>query len=123
MRNGDLIGKAAWTAATYEAVAADRGTPDQVVVIRLQGEVRGMFGVDPRTADEGTLVWIVTHLPSGHRLPREFLSREAAVACVTALEGLSCWTVADPGQMLVHPDARLARRLLADAPGSRAVRI
>ena len=81
MRNSDLIGKATWRAATYEAVAADHRVPGQVVVIRLQGEVRGAFGVDPRTADDSMLVWIVTHLPTGHRLPREFLSREAAGMC------------------------------------------
>ena len=120
MRNGELIGKADWTPAIYEVVAADRNGAGDVVVLTIDGEVRGAFGVDQRAADDGTLVWIVTHLPTGHRLPREFLSRAAAVACVDALEGLGCWTVADPEALLTHPDAPLARRLLARAPGNRA---
>ncbi len=120
MRNHHLIGKPDWTPAAYEAVAADRATPDQAVVITIAGEVRGVFGVDQRTADDGVPVWIITHLATGHRLPREFLSRDAAGACVTTLEGLDCWTMDDPGQMLRHPDALYARRLLASAPGSRA---
>ncbi|MCW2239210.1 hypothetical protein [Azospirillum canadense] len=122
MRNRDLIGKPDWTPATYEAVAADRIAPNQVIVIMITGEVRGAFGIDPRTADDGMPVWIITHLATGHRLPREFLSRDAAVACAQTLEGLACWTMDDPGQMLSHPDARLARRLVASAPGSRADR-
>ena len=119
MRNGDLIGKPDWTPATYEAVAADRAAPDYVVVITITGEVRGAFGVDPHTADDGVPVWIITHLATGHRLPREFLSRDAALTCVTTLNGLDCWAMDDPGQMLQHPDALYARRLLASAPGSR----
>ena len=120
MRNGELIGRVDWTPATYEAVAANRSGAGDVVVLTIKGEVRGAFGVDQRTADDGVPVWIVTHLPTGHRLPREFLSRAAAVACVVALEDLGCWTVADPEEMLTHPDAPLARRLVASAPGSRA---
>ncbi|MCW2239360.1 hypothetical protein [Azospirillum canadense] len=119
MRNRDLISKPDWTPATYEAVAAERTAPSQIIVIPITGEVRGAFGIDPRTAEDGTPVWIITHLPTGHHLPRDFLSRDAAVACVQTLEGLACWTMDDPGQTLRHPDAPLARRLVASAPGNR----
>ena len=121
MRNKDLIGKPDWTPATYEALAADQTAPERVVVIPIAGEVRGAFGVDPRTADDGIPIWIITHLPTGHRLPREFLSRGVAVACADRLQGLACWAVTDSEQMLTHPDAPLARRLLADAPGGRPI--
>lgn len=95
-------------------------TVPHVVVITIAGEVRSTFGMDQRTADDGTPVWIITHLSTGHRLPREFLSRSAAVACVTTLNGLHCWILETPEEMLRHPDTRLARRLVASAPGSRA---
>ncbi len=121
MRNRDLIGKPDWTPATYAAVAADRTAPSQIIVIPITGEVRGAFGIDTRTAEDGTPVWIITHLPTGHRLPREFLSRHAALACAQTLVGLDCWAMDDPGQMVTHPDALYARRLLASAPGSRAL--
>ncbi|MCW2241546.1 hypothetical protein [Azospirillum canadense] len=100
MRNRDLIGKPDWTSATYVAVAADRAAPDRVVVIAIADEVCGVFGVDQRTAEDGAQVRIITHLATGHRLPREFVSRKAATACVQTLEGLDCWTMDDPGQML-----------------------
>lgn len=120
MHSRDLIGKPGWTPATYQAIAVDRTTPECMVVIPVTGEVRHVFGLDQRKGDDGVPVWIVTRLPTGHRLPCEFLSRDTAVACVAMVEGLGCWTADDPEQMLRHPDAVLARRLVAKASGSGA---
>jgi hypothetical protein len=90
-----------------------------MIPIMLSGEVCGAFGIDQRVADDKTAVWVVTHLLTGQRLPREFLTREAATACVQKLQGLRCWNSGNAAAMLSHPDAQLAQRILLAAPNSR----
>ncbi|MCM8735354.1 hypothetical protein M5E06_14385 [Azospirillum sp. A1-3] len=85
----------------------------------LSGEVCGAFGIDQRVADDRAAVWVVTHLSTGQRLPREFLTHEAAKACTQKLQGLRCWSSGDAAAMLNHPDTLLAQRILLDAPDSR----
>ncbi|HYF88027.1 hypothetical protein [Azospirillum sp.] len=118
-RNADLVGNGQWTPATYEAVAADPAGGDGIMTIMLSGDVCGAFGIDQRVAEDKATVWVVTHLLTGQRLPREFLTREAATACVEKLQGLRCWNSGDAAAMLSHPDTPLAQRTLLMAPDSR----
>ena len=118
-RNAALVGNSQWTPATYEAVAADPAGGEGVITIMLSGEVCGAFGIDQRVADDRAAVWVVTHLSTGQRLPREFLTHEAAKACTQKLQGLRCWSSGDAAAMLSHPDTLLAQRILLDAPDSR----
>lgn len=118
-RNADLVGSWQWTPATYEAVAVDPTGGDGIITIMLSGEVCGAFGIDQRVADDKAAVWVVTHLLTGQRLPREFLTREAAAACVEKLQGLRCWNSGNAAAMLSHPDTLLAQRILLTAPDSR----
>lgn len=118
-RNAALVGNSQWTPATYEAVAADPAGGECVIPIMLSGEVYGAFGIDQRLADDKATVWVVTHLSTGQRLPREFLTREAATACVQKLQGLCCWDSGDAATMLSHPDTPIAQRILLMAPDSR----
>ncbi|MBF5096584.1 hypothetical protein F1643_21585 [Azospirillum sp. INR13] len=118
-RNADLVGNGQWTSATYEAVAADPAGGDCIITITLSGEVCGAFGIDQRVADDKVAVWVITHLLTGQRLPREFLTRKAATACVEKLQGLRCWNSGDAAAMLSHPDTPLAQRILLMAPDSR----
>ncbi len=118
-RNADLVGNSQWTPATYEAAAADSTGGKGVITILLSGEVCGAFGIDQRVADDKAAVWVVTHLLTGQRLPREFLTREAATACVQKLQGLRCWSSGDAAAMLSHPDTQLAQCILLAAPDSR----
>lgn len=118
-RNAELVGSIQWTPATYEAVAADPTGGEGVITIMLSGEVCGAFGIDQRVADDKAAVWVVTHLATGQRLPREFLTYEAAMACVQKLQGLHCWNSGDAAAMLSHPDTQLAQHILLAAPDSR----
>jgi len=118
-RNADLVGNGQWTPATYEAVAVDPAGGDGIITITLSGEVCGAFGIDQRVGEDKATVWVVTHLLTGQRLPREFLTREAATACVQRLQGLRCWKSGDAAAMLSHPDTPLAQRILLMAPDSR----
>jgi hypothetical protein len=118
-RNAALVGNSQWTPATYEAVAADPAGGEGVIPIMLSGEVYGAFGIDQRVADDKATVWVITHLLTGQRLPHEFLTREAAMACVQKLQGLQCWNSGNATAMQSHPDAQLAQRILLAAPDSR----
>jgi len=118
-RNANLVGNEQWIPATYEAVAADPAGRDGIIIITLSGEVCGTFGIDQRVAEDRAAVWVITHLSTGQRLPREFLTREAATACVQKLQGLRCWNSGDAAVMLNHPDTPLAQRILLAAPDSR----
>ena len=118
-RNADRVGSWQWTPATYEAVAVDPAGGDGIITITLSGEVCGAFGIDQRVADDKAAVWVVTHLLTGQRLPREFLTHEAAMACVEKLQGLRCWNSGDAAAMLSHPDTPFAQRILLAAPDSR----
>ncbi|SMF89945.1 hypothetical protein SAMN02982917_6905 [Azospirillum oryzae] len=118
-RNADRVGSWQWTPATYEAVAVDPAGGEGVITIMLSGEVCGAFGVDQRVADDQAAIWVITHLLTGQRLPREFLTREAATACVEKLQGLRCWNSGDAAAMLSHPDTQFAQRILLAAPDSR----
>ena len=118
-RNADLVGKSQWTPATYEAVAADPTGGEGVITIMLSGEVCGAFGIDQRVADDQAAIWVITHLSTGQRLPREFLTHEAARACVRKLQGLHCWNSGNAAAMLSHPDTQFAQRILLAAPDSR----
>lgn len=118
-RNATLLDRKDWTPATFEAVAAEHGGTGAVITIALDGEVCGAFGIDQRAAADHVMVWVVTHLPTGQRLPREFLTRAAAIACVIRLEGLDCWSMVDAAAMQRHPDTVVAQRVLIEAPGSR----
>ena len=118
-RNADLVGSSQWRPATYEAVAADPTGGEGTITIMLSGEVCGAFGIDQRVAEDKATVWVVTHLLTGQRLPREFLTHEAAMACVQKLQGLRCWNSGNATAMLSHPDTHLAQRILLAAPDSR----
>lgn len=117
--NADLVGNRRWIPATYEAVAADPAGGDGIITIMLSGEVCGAFGIDQRVADDQAAIWVITHLLTGQRLPREFLSWDAATACVEKLQGLRCWNSRDAAAMLSHPDTPRAQRILLMAPDSR----
>ena len=118
-RNADLVGNSQWRPATYEAVAADPTGGEGTITIMLSGEVCGAFGIDQRVADDRAAVWVVTHLSTGQRLPREFLTHEAAKACTQKLQGLRCWSSGDAAALRSQPDTQLAQRILLDAPDSR----
>lgn len=120
MPNGDLIGRAEWTKASFATAVRGAEAAGGVAIRRVEGEVKGYFGIDLREVeggDEGPRrVWIATHLATGHRLPKEFAERADAVACVELMESLRCWEAGSVAQVLAHEDADRAKRILWGDP-------
>ena len=75
-----------------------------------------------RSNGAGPEVWVITHLPSGRRLPARFADPEAAVACATRIAGLWGWATLDVPPAEVQDEARLLLAEFGGQPGTRRAR-